>query len=100
MTTKGSFGAYLEYAQRGKEAGSGVTSRSVNLRFLEVLAEAPGTKLPMDVLAALGGLDLRFFQKALRELRAANFISISGPSLDEVVQLTDHRADAVRLIQY
>ena len=99
MTTKGSFGAYLEYAQRGRSAKSSGASGPTNLRFLKVLAEAPGAKLPMSVLAEFSGLDPVPFRAALRELRDADFISISGPPLDEVVQLTGSGAEVVKLTQ-
>ncbi len=54
----------------------------------------------MSVLLEFSGLDPILFRAALRELRDADYISISGPALDEVVQLTDGGAEVVKLTQH
>ena len=100
MPSKGSFGAYLDYAQRDTSASPRAASGSSNLRFLKVLPDASETKLPMSVLLEFSGLDPILFRAALRELRDADYISISGPALDEVVQLTDGGAEVVKLTQH
>jgi len=100
MPSKGSFGAYLDYAQRDTSASPRAAADSGNLRFLKVLADAPEAKLPMGVFLEFSGLDPILFRATLRELRDAGFISIAGPALDEVIQLTGRGAEVVKLTQH
>ena len=54
----------------------------------------------MGVFLEFSGLDPILFRATLRELRDAGFISIAGPALDEVIQLTGRGAEVVKLTQH
>ena len=91
----GSFTAYLEYAQRDKQSSQ--TTPASPLSLLEILAQQPQTTLPLGVLQSLSGMDPTRCREALKTLREAEYISIEGPALEEVVKLTSKGAEVARL---
>jgi hypothetical protein len=91
----GSFSTYLEYMQRDKRA---TPSSAVSpIALLEILARQVQATLPLPDLQTLSGMDPARYREALKSLRDAGYISIDGPSLEEVVKLTEKGAEASRL---
>jgi hypothetical protein len=91
----GSFTPYLEYAQRDKPSSQ--TAPASPLSLLELLAQQPQPTLPLGVLQSLSGMDPVRYREALKTLRDADYISIAGPALDEMVTLTGKGAEVARL---
>jgi len=90
----GSFRPYLEYMQREKERQ---TPPASPITLLELLAGQGNPELPLTDLQSRSSMEPSRYRDALKSLRDAGFVTIEGPALDEVVQLTDKGAEVVRL---
>jgi len=82
-----------DYEQR--EAQQKVAASPLTL--LEVLSQRAPRGLPIAELQSLSGMDPARYRDALKSLRDADFVRIEGPTLDEIVQLTDKGAEVARL---
>jgi hypothetical protein len=91
----GSFSAYLEYAERSKNESAKAVSGPLGL--LNVLAQAPNSELPFDLLLKLSAMDAGAFRDALKDLRDAGFIQVSGATLEETVKLTPKGTEVAKL---
>jgi hypothetical protein len=91
----GSFAPYLEYAQRDKQAPTPASP----LTLLEILARQVQTALPLPDLQTLSGMDAARYRMSLKNLRDAGYVTIDGPTLEELVKLTEQGAGVARLAQ-
>ena len=89
----GSFAPYLEYMNDYEAQKKAVSP----LTLLELLSQRAPQGLPIAELQSLSGMDPTRYRDALKSLRDAGFVRIEGPTLDEIVQLTDQGAEVVRL---
>jgi hypothetical protein len=92
----GSFSTYLEYMQRDKKAEPSSYQASP-LTLLEVLARQVQQALPVPDLQTLSGMEPARYHDALKSLLSAGYISIEGPTLEEVVKLTAKGEEVARL---
>ena len=92
----GSFTAYLEFARRDR--GTGDAPPPSPLTLVEMLSGLSTRSLPMAELpdAQRHGTP-HAIGKLSESLVGAGYVEIEGPSLDEVVRLTDKGAEAARL---
>ena len=90
----GSFTPYLEYAERDKDRQQPALSP---LSLLEILSAQVNMVLSMAALQSLSGMDPGRYREALKSLRDAGYVAIEGPSLEEMVKLTDQGYAVARL---
>ena len=91
----GSFTPYLEAVRREREGQQSPPASPITL--LELLASQSKQALPIIDLQTRSGMEPSRYRDALKSLRDAGFVTIEGPALDEVVQLTDKGVEVSRL---
>jgi len=95
-TKAGSFTAYLECANRAKQAPSTVGSP---VSLLTVLAATKDQKLPLDVLRKVSGMEFSQFAEGLKGLQEAGFVDVTGAAGSETVELTANGAKLADSLQ-
>jgi len=91
----GSFLPFLESSERGAPAPQSTPGSPLTL--LEILSRQAQQSLPIFDLQTLSGLDPSRYGEALKSLRGAGYIEITGDAPEQTVRLTPGGAQVVKL---
>lgn len=92
----GSFLPFLEAENRRVERQR---AKASPLTLVEILARRSGQTLPIFDLQGQSGMDPSRYAEALKSLRDAGYIEITGEAPEQTVGLTERGGEVARLAQ-
>lgn len=90
----GTFLPYMEYMEREQQKPQ---QPATPITLIEILERQVQQALPMPDLQTLSGMNPNRFRNVLKILLDSGYVAIDGPTLQEVVRLTEKGVEAARL---
>jgi hypothetical protein len=92
----GSFSAYIKAGREPERRQQSAAEPPKPIDLLKLLARENGS-MTLERLGALSRLDSATFRQNLKSLQSSGLISITGPSLEETVTISDTGSKVVTL---